>query len=158
MRAMRLILALGVTAFMLVPAGIRAQIAGTANVQGTVSDSSGAVVPRANVALTNEATSVKRTTASDASGVYSFPAFPSAPTTWSSRRPASRPTSRRASSSRSAAASRSIRRWQWAAASRRSRSRPKGLALQTEDATFKQTIDQRRSDRDAAQRPADDSV
>src|SRR5580658_5771017 len=53
-----------------------AQIAGTANLQGTVADSTGAVVATANVALTDEATQVKRTTISDASGVYLFPALP----------------------------------------------------------------------------------
>jgi hypothetical protein len=72
-RAMWLILALCVTAFTLVPAGVRAQIAGTASVQGTVSDATGAVVAHANVALMNEATQVNRATVSDASGVYSFP-------------------------------------------------------------------------------------
>ena len=45
--AMRLILALCVTAFTLVPAGARAQIAGTANIQGTVTDPTGAVVAKA---------------------------------------------------------------------------------------------------------------
>ena len=75
-RLMRLILAVSVTAFTLIPAGVRAQIAGTANIQGTVSDPTGAVVAHASVALTNEATQVKRTTVSDASGVYLFPGVP----------------------------------------------------------------------------------
>ncbi len=75
-RAMRLILALGVTAFMLVPAGVLAQIAGTANIQGTVTDPSGAVVANAKVQLTGEATNVKRDTQSDGSGVYLFPGVP----------------------------------------------------------------------------------
>jgi Carboxypeptidase regulatory-like domain len=50
-----------------------AQIAGTANIQGTVADSSGAVVPQASVTLTDEATHVSRKTTSDSAGVYVFP-------------------------------------------------------------------------------------
>ena len=58
------------------PALSHAQIAGTANIQGTVTDSTGAVVADASIALTDEATQVKRTTVSDGSGVYLFPCVP----------------------------------------------------------------------------------
>jgi hypothetical protein len=68
----RIVLAL----LLLVPGMMRAQIAGTGNIQGTVADSSGAVVPGATVVLTDQATQVKRTTRSDSSGVYIFPALP----------------------------------------------------------------------------------
>jgi hypothetical protein len=61
---------------VLPPGSIRAQIAGTANIQGTVTDTTGAVVAGATVALTDEATQVKRTTQSDGSGVYLFPGVP----------------------------------------------------------------------------------
>ena len=51
----------------------KAQIAGTGNVQGTVQDSSGAVIPNANVAITDVSTQVNHTTKSDKAGVYVFP-------------------------------------------------------------------------------------
>ena len=44
------------------------------SIQGTVADASGAVVPGANVKLTNVRTGVQLKTISDASGNYSFPA------------------------------------------------------------------------------------
>ncbi len=50
-----------------------AQIAGTANIQGTVSDPSGAVIAHAQVTVTNVATGVKHTSASSSGGVFSFP-------------------------------------------------------------------------------------
>lgn len=49
---------------------------GTSSVQGIVTDSSGAVVPNANVALTNTATSVSMRATSDTAGSYSFPSVP----------------------------------------------------------------------------------
>ena len=45
-------------------------------ITGTVKDSSGAVMPGASVLLTNAATGAKRTVASNAAGVYGFPALP----------------------------------------------------------------------------------
>ena len=44
----------------------------TAEVLGTVHDASGAVVPKANITLTNEQTGVEEKTASDSSGLYNF--------------------------------------------------------------------------------------
>ena len=64
------------TTLALAPCSMRAQIAGTANIQGTVTDTTGAVVANANVTLNDEATQVKRNTISDSSGVYLFPAVP----------------------------------------------------------------------------------
>jgi hypothetical protein len=140
-RAMRLLLALGVTAFMLVPAGIRAQIAGTANVQGTVEDSTGAVVPHASVAINNEATQVRRTTVSDGSGVYAFPGVPIGTydlvvsaagfKTYEQKGIVLEVGSSIAINPALAVG----------AASQSVEVQAEGLALQTEDATFKQTID-----------------
>lgn len=50
-----------------------AQVAGTASIQGTITDPSGAVLPNANIVLTNTATQVQRTATADSSGIYSFP-------------------------------------------------------------------------------------
>ncbi|HEY2468182.1 MAG TPA: carboxypeptidase-like regulatory domain-containing protein [Terracidiphilus sp.] len=52
------------------------QIAGTGNIQGTVSDATGAVITHASVTLTDESTRVKRSTLSDNAGVYVFPGVP----------------------------------------------------------------------------------
>jgi len=53
----------------------RAQ-SGTSTVQGTVMDSTGAVVPESNVVLTSHATGVQLATKSDDAGSYSFPTVP----------------------------------------------------------------------------------
>lgn len=50
-----------------------AQIAGTGNIQGTVADPSGAVISNAQVTLTNMATGGKHQSASSSGGVFSFP-------------------------------------------------------------------------------------
>lgn len=49
---------------------------GTSSVQGTVTDSTGAVVPQADVALTNNATGVKLVGKSENTGNYFFPTVP----------------------------------------------------------------------------------
>jgi hypothetical protein len=46
----------------------------TGNISGTVTDASGAVIPKANVTLIDEATNSKRTTVSNNSGVFNFAA------------------------------------------------------------------------------------
>jgi len=55
---------------------VRAQLAGTGNIQGTVVDASGALVPNAAVTLIDASTQVKRTTQTDQAGVYLFPNMP----------------------------------------------------------------------------------
>ena len=50
-----------------------AQAAGTASLQGSVVDATGAVIPGATVTLTNDATRVQRTATSDGNGLYTFP-------------------------------------------------------------------------------------
>src|SRR5947207_10408182 len=52
------------------------QIAGTGNIQGTISDPTGAVVPNASVTLTNVSTLVAHKTTTDSAGVYVFPGIP----------------------------------------------------------------------------------
>ena len=65
-----LFLALGSLLFIS-SATARAQVT-TADLVGTIKDSSGAVVPGVTVALTNEATGVSRSTTSGEAGTYSF--------------------------------------------------------------------------------------
>jgi hypothetical protein len=62
-----------VALFLLAAGAAHAQLAGTGNIQGTVTDVTGALVPGATVTLTDAATGVKRTTQTDAAGVYLFP-------------------------------------------------------------------------------------
>jgi len=50
-----------------------AQMAGTGNIQGSVTDATGAVIQGAQVTATNTATTIKHTAVTDASGIYSFP-------------------------------------------------------------------------------------
>jgi hypothetical protein len=60
-------------ALLLVAVRTPAQIAGTANVQGTVQDASGAVIPNATVTITDAATQVSHATKSNSAGVFVFP-------------------------------------------------------------------------------------
>src|SRR5438876_508619 len=65
---------LAVTLVLLLCRPAFAQTLGT--ITGEVKDSSGAIVPGATVTVTNKATNATRTTASNAVGLYDFPALP----------------------------------------------------------------------------------
>ena len=52
---------------------LTAQVAGTGSIQGDVTDATGAAIPNAQITLIEEATHVKRTTVSDGKGSYVFP-------------------------------------------------------------------------------------
>src|SRR5579862_4669341 len=62
-------------AVMLAPSGANAQLAGKGAIAGTVTDSTGAVVPGATVAATSEATGITTKTVSTGTGDYHFPAL-----------------------------------------------------------------------------------
>src|SRR5438309_11041664 len=49
---------------------------GTGELSGVVTDPSGAVVPNAQITLSNDATGDKRTTATTGAGIYRFSALP----------------------------------------------------------------------------------
>jgi hypothetical protein len=55
------------------PVSLHSQAAGTASVQGTITDQTGAAVPGATVTLTQTATGLSRTSTSDNAGVYAMP-------------------------------------------------------------------------------------
>ncbi len=60
--------------FLFVVASIaNAQVAGTGTIQGTITDSTGAVIPNATIVLTEASTQTKHLAKSDTSGQYSFP-------------------------------------------------------------------------------------
>src|SRR5579863_2561452 len=66
------ILFLAVVALVLLPRNASAQVTG-ATLTGTVTDSSGAIVPTVKVSIKNEATSETRSVTSDSAGIYSAP-------------------------------------------------------------------------------------
>ncbi len=72
----RLASVISFVALLLLAAKVNAQVAGTGTIQGTVSDPTGAVVANANVALTEAATTVKREAKTDKAGLYVFPNIP----------------------------------------------------------------------------------
>ncbi|HEX5283518.1 MAG TPA: carboxypeptidase-like regulatory domain-containing protein [Bryocella sp.] len=59
--------------FVLAVPSLNAQVAGTGTIQGVVTDPSGAVVPGATVTLTEESTRVVHTAKTDSAGAYVFP-------------------------------------------------------------------------------------
>ena len=50
--------------------------AGTGNIQGTINDPTGAVIPNAAITATDTSTQVQHVTRSDKAGVYAFPGLP----------------------------------------------------------------------------------
>jgi hypothetical protein len=73
MKYLAMLLAL---AFMLLVSAARLRAQVTGSVVGTVSDTSGAIVPQANVVLTNVSTGVLLRTVSSGTGDFSFPLVP----------------------------------------------------------------------------------
>ncbi|HEY3102201.1 MAG TPA: carboxypeptidase regulatory-like domain-containing protein [Pyrinomonadaceae bacterium] len=75
---MRNLISLACTLFvvMIVSATIATAQTGTSNITGSVTDSTGAVVPGASVTAMNEATGVKSTQTTTDSGVYAFSSLP----------------------------------------------------------------------------------
>jgi len=127
---------------LLFAASVTAQIAGTGNIQGTVTDATGAVVPNAAVTLTNQATLVKRSTTSNNAGSYLFPGIPIGAyrlevTASGFKSYAKTGIVLEVGSNISVDASLSV-----GATDEKIEVQAEGLALQTEDPTFKQTIDQ----------------
>jgi len=125
--------------FLALPA--MAQIAGTANVQGTVQDSSGAVVPNAAVTIIDAATQVSHSAKTNSAGVYVFPGLITG--TYNLSVAASgfetyQQTGIVLEVGSSIAINVNLRVGR---AETKIEVRSEGLALQTEDASYKQTID-----------------
>jgi hypothetical protein len=129
-------------AALLLPLQSRAQIAGTGNIQGTVTDSSSAVVPKASVTLTDESTHVTRKTTSDNAGVYVFPGVPIGNYDIAVVAPGFKTYEQKGivlevGSSIAINAGLAV-----GTTEMKVEVQSEGLSLQTEDASFKQTIDQ----------------
>lgn len=118
-----------------------AQAAGTASIQGSVTDSTGAVIPGATVTLTQTGTRVQRTAVSDNNGLYTFPNIPVG--TYSvGVRMSGFQTYTQTNIVLEVGSSISVNvKMQVGQTEQKVEVRASGLALQTEDSTFKQTID-----------------
>jgi hypothetical protein len=129
-------------ALLLFSARGSAQIAGTGNIQGTVSDASGAVIPNATITATDVSTQVKHVTTSDKAGVYVFPGLPIGTYTLSVSAPtfeAYEQTGIVLEVGSSIAVNTALAVGK---ADVKIEVHAEGLALQTEDPSFKQTIDE----------------
>ena len=122
---------------------VSAQIAGTGSIQGRVVDPTGAVLPDAHVTIIENATQIKHTVQSDGSGLYNFPNIPVGTYTLNSTAQGFQTYVQtgivlEVGSSISITAKMAV-----GAANEKVEVRAEGIALQTEDASFKQTVDQR---------------
>ena len=118
------------------------QIAGTGNIQGTVTDATGAVIVNANVTITSEATHVKQTTQTSQAGFYLFPGLPVGTYSLSATAPGFKTYVQskivlEVGSSIAINPSLTV-----GSADVKVEVEAEGLSLQTEDPTFKQTIDE----------------
>lgn len=129
-------------AMILVAAKGSAQIAGFGNIQGTVQDVSGAVIPNARVMITETATQVRHATTSGTAGAYVFPNIPIGTYILTATAPGFETYQRtqivlEVGSSITVNATLSVGRADVSISVQ-----SEGLSLQTEDPSFKQTIDQ----------------
>jgi hypothetical protein len=127
--------------FLLTAFSAHAQIAGTGTIQGTVTDATGAALANATVTVTDEATQVALPGKTDGSGLYVFPNIPIATYTVKVTAP-NFETYTQSHNVLEVGSNISVNvKMTVGAASEKVEVRAEGLALQTEDATFKQTID-----------------
>ena len=134
---------LAVLLFCLSVSPMFAQIAGTGSIQGRVVDPTGAVLPNANVTIIEGATQIKHTVESDGSGLYNFPNIPVGTYTLNATAQGFQTYVQtgivlEVGSSISITAKMVV-----GTANEKVEVRAEGIALQTEDASFKQTVDQR---------------
>lgn len=131
-----------VTLLLVLVLPVHAQVAGTASIQGTVQDPSGAVLPNATLVLTNTSTQVKRTATTDASGIYSFPNIDIGNYNLTVTAQGFQTYSRTGIVLEVGSNTAINVPMKIGAAEVKIEVQSEGLALQTEDASFKQTIDQ----------------
>jgi hypothetical protein len=120
-----------------------AQVAGTGSIQGTVADPTGAVIPGATVTITAASTQVKHTAHTDGSGVYVFPNLDIGTYSLTVAAPGFETYTKTGNvlevgSSIAINVGMTIGRQE-----QKVEVQAEGLALQTEDASFKQTIDEK---------------
>jgi hypothetical protein len=121
----------------------RAQVAGTANIKGTVADASGAVIPNAEVTLTEQNTGVSHKAKSGGDGVFIFTSMPVGTysvtiTSQGFKTYVQKGIVLEVGSAISVNAAMAV-----GAADVKVEVEAEGLSLQTEDPSFKQTVDER---------------
>jgi Carboxypeptidase regulatory-like domain len=133
--------AFSLVALVLLAGTARAQIAGTGSIQGTITDTTGAVIPNAAITLTEKATLVAHSTKSDGSGVYVFPNIDIGTYSLSVSVPGFE-TYTSSGNVLEVGSSISINvKMTVGAQEQKVEVQATGLALQTEDVSFKQTVD-----------------
>jgi hypothetical protein len=131
-----------IAAFTLATGG-HCQTAGTGSIQGTVSDATGAVIQNAAVTLTNTSTQIQHSAKSGADGLYSFPNIPIGAYTLDVAASGFEHYSQ-AGIILEVGSSININVGMTVGQSaQRVEVRANGIALQTEDPSFKQTIDEK---------------
>ncbi len=137
-----LILCVGILTFSTAPL-MYSQTAGTASIQGIVSDTSGAVVPNARVTATSVATHVQHVTKSDNEGLYSLPNIPIGTYNIEASAPGFS-AYRQIGIVLNVGSSISVNiALKVGAANQTVEVRAQGLALQSQDSTLKQTVDEK---------------
>jgi Carboxypeptidase regulatory-like domain len=127
--------------FFLFSSMANAQIAGTGNIQGTVTDATGAVVVSASVTLTNDATRIQRKTVTSNAGVFLFPSVPIGTYDLSATAAGFKTYVQKGIVLEVGSSIAVNPKLAVGAADVQVEVQANGLALQTEDPTFKQTID-----------------
>ena len=141
-RAHRWFVIVGCVAALSISTAMQCQQAGTGSIQGSVADSTGAFIENATVTATDVATQVKRISTTGANGLYSFPNLAIGTYTIDVAVQGFEHYSQtnvvlEVGSSISVNVAMTVGR-----TDQKIEVQASGLALQTEDATFKQTIDQ----------------
>ena len=121
---------------------VYAQSAGTASIQGSVTDATGAVIPNASITLVDNATHVQRQVSSGTSGLYTFPNIPVGTYTLQVNMQGFQSYSQTGIVLEVGSSIAINVKMEVGSAEQKVEVRSEGLALQTEDTTFKQTIDQ----------------
>jgi hypothetical protein len=124
------------------PYALHAQVAGTGSIQGTITDTTDAVIPDASVTLTEESTQVRRTTKADGKGVYAFPNISIGTYTETVSAPGFKSYTKTGNVLEVGGSISINVKMTIGEASEKIEVKADALALQTEDASYKQTIDQ----------------
>jgi hypothetical protein len=119
-----------------------AQVAGTGNIQGTVIDPAGATIPNAKITLTAESTHVTQTIQADSQGAYVFPNIPIGSYTVTVTSPGFQTFSSKHNVLEVGSNIAVNVKMTIGQETQTVTVEAEGLALQTEDASFKQTVDQ----------------